>query len=236
MRFQDGVERELDPGYVAIAHGVPVDAYAYFDTFQLLEGRSLEGRFYQTALGRQIELAVRYLRELREWNQHQGKALECDRLNGEIERVLRNHPNNPYAQAMYVCEVAGEREEFRDRETALWVVEIAKRGVALFDALMPEGGFRGEIHPKSVGSGLAFENWIDNWHYSAILYWGGLAAGRLGDTKTMRKWMNRCYRACRSYDCFGARFVLGKSSHEEELGLVPKRRRGRRGEQESTSL
>lgn len=210
MRFQDAIDRELDPEFVSPETNLPVDEYA---TFLVEDAESLgsdrdEGKFAQTALGRRVWEALTYVTKGFD-DLQDAEARQC--VAEEVIRIMENHPNNPYPGAVLIGLYVANREWSRSAaevRQAQWLVPIAQRSVDLFAALVPTG-FRGEIEPKLVG------HWLENYSYSSVLYFGGIAAEVAGQAALAKRWWTRCRRACRR-DPFGARFALGASRCEDE--------------------
>lgn len=204
MRFQDAIDRELDPAFVAPETNLPVDEYVtcVVENVHYLDCQRLEGKFVQTPLGRRVWEALTYLTDdfddLREVRERQHVA-------DQVHRIMENHPNNPYPGAVLVGLYMAGREGFgsaAEKRQAQWLLPIAQRSIDLFAALIPKG-FRGEIEPKLVG------HWVENYSYSSVLYFGGFAAELAGNTALAKRWWNLCRRACKR-DPFGARFALGR--------------------------
>lgn len=131
---------------------------------------------------------------------------ERQRVDEQVERIMENHPNNPYPGAVLLGLYAAEREWGDSSEEvglAQWLVPIAQRSNDLFAALIPKG-FRGQIEPKLIG------NWVENYSYFSALYFGGVAADIAGKPAVAKKWWRASVKACRS-DPFGASFALGAS-------------------------
>lgn len=203
MRFQDAIDYELDPRFVVRASNLPVDDYATFvvEDNDDIEGSWMEGKFVHTSLGRRVWEALTYLsQDFEEIQTDHERQYVAD----EVHRIMENHPNNPYPGAVLVGLYVSGREWFGTKEEirqCQWLVPIAQRSIELFCSLIPKG-FRGEIEPKLVG------NWIENFSYSSVLYYGGVAAEISGKDSLARRWYAQCRRACRQ-DPFGARFALG---------------------------
>lgn len=204
MRFQDAIDRELDPGFISPGNNLPVDEYVEFvvEEALYLDGQQTEGKFVQTALGRRVWEALTHLTEgfddLSELHERQ-------RVVDDVRRIMDNHPNNPYPAAVLVSLYAANRDwsdSSADVRQAQWLLPFAKKSVDLFVSVIPKG-FRGEIEPKLVG------HWIENYSYSSVLYFGGIIADVAGNTALAKKWFTRCRKACKQ-DPFGARFALGK--------------------------
>lgn len=206
MRFQDAIDQELDPAFGAPETNLTVDDYATFvvENVAYLDCQRIEGKFVQSALGRRVSEALTYLTDdfddLRE-------APDRQRVADQVLRIMNNHPNNPYPAAVLVGLYMAEREvsgSSAEKRQAQWLLPIAQRSIDLFSALIPKG-FRGEIEPKLVG------HWIENYSYSSVLYFGGIAAEVTGNAALARRWWTLCRRACHQ-DPFGARFALGRDS------------------------
>lgn len=204
MRFQDAIDQELDPEFVAPEKNLPVDEYAEFSVrdAQYIDCHQIEGSFTQTTLGRRVWEALMYLTEgFDDLQEEQDRQRVAD----QVQRIMENHPNNPYPGAVLVGLYCAGREwsnPSADSRLARWLVPIAQRSINRFADLIPKG-FRGEIEPNLVG------HWIENFSYSSVLYFGGIAADVAGNPALAKKWWNRCRRACRR-DPFGARFALGR--------------------------
>lgn len=212
MRFQASIDQELDPDFSAEATTLSVDCYVSFvvDHIDQMDEKWIEGKFVQTALGRQVWEALEWIIKDEE---DMRDPEERSRMFHELNRIMDNHPNNPYPGALIVGLVASRLDEYwgemlndemdvpeEDVACALWLYEIAKRSIDLFQSTIPKN-FRGTIEPKLVG------HWIENYSYHSVLHWGGIAAATTGKTKQANHWFRRSIRACKN-DPFGSRFWL----------------------------
>lgn len=212
MRFQASIDQELDPSVSAEATTLSVDSYVSFvvDDIAQLGEHWIEGKFIQTALGRQVWEALNWITKGEEDIRDPD---ERSRIFSELNRIMDNHPRNPYPGALIVSLIASRFEESwgemldeqvaipeEDVACALWLCEIAKRSIDLFQSIIPKS-FRGTIEPKLVG------HWIENYSYHSVLHWGGIAAATAGMTKQANQWFRRSIKTCKN-DPFGSRFWL----------------------------
>ena len=212
MRFQNSIDQELDANFSAEAATVSVDNYVSFvvDHIDQLGEKWIEGKFVQTALGRQVwEALVWIIKDEEDVRDPEERSRMFDGLN----RIMDNHPNNPYPGALIVGLVASRFEESwgrmlteeidipeEDMACALWLCDIAKQSIDLFQSTVPKN-FRGTIEPKLVG------HWIENYSYHSVLHCGGIAAATAGKTKQAMQWFRRSISTCKN-DPFGSRFWL----------------------------
>lgn len=210
MRFQASIDQELDPDVSAKAATVSVDCYVNFvvDDIDQMGEQWIEGKFVQTALGRQVWEALEWIiKDEEDIRDPEERSHMFDALN----RIMDNHPNNPYPGALIVGLVGSRFDESwgemlrdeidipeEDVACSLWLCDIAKRSIDLFQSAIPKN-FRGTIEPKLVG------HWIENYSYHSVLHWGGIAAATAGNTKQAKQWFRRSIRTCKN-DPFGSRF------------------------------
>jgi len=212
MRFQDSIDRELDPDLSSEAATLSVDSYVSFvvDHIDQLGEKWIEGKFAQSLLGRQVWEALMWITKDEE---DISDPDERSRMFDELNRIMDNHPHNPYPGALLVSIVglrfAESWGEMLDDESdlpeadmacALWLYEIAKKSIGLFQSTIPKT-FRGTIEPKLVG------RWIENHSYHSVLHYGGIAASAAGMNKEAKRWFRQSIKTCKQ-DPFGSRFWL----------------------------
>lgn len=212
MKHQHAIDIELDPNHQHVGSNLIASDYATFveKDIDYIDAVGVhEGQFVLTDLGDRVWQALRYLSE--EFDELTDPDERDHRIDG-IERIMKNHPNNPYPGAVLVCIIAGafnerwskydEDENFSEEEknTARWLITIAKSSIKGFEELIPSG-FKGDIEPKLIGYR------IENFYYSSVLYWGGVTAHVAGDQKLAKQWMRKCRKASKR-DPFGARLHI----------------------------
>jgi len=212
MRFQDSIDHELDPNFSAEAATISIDSYVSFvvDHIDQMGEKWIEGKFVQSQLGRQVWEALLWIIKDEE---DISDPEERSKMFDELNRIMDNHPHNPYPGALLVSIVGlrfaeswGEMLDDEcdlpeaDMACALWLYEIAKRSIDLFQSTIPKT-FRGTIEPKLVG------HWIENHSYHSVLHYGGIAATAAGMNKEAKKWFRQSIKTCKQ-DPFGSRFWL----------------------------
>lgn len=216
-RFKVTVLRGVEP------KGSTPGDYAALKLVELPQGPEAHLAF--TPLGKAIFDAHR---DSSEWAEHRPSEVRNEHVD-LVCRLADEHEVNPWAQAFLFLQSIGAgvgasklvfnklpkgHPDFQHH------FEGAAGIIGLFEILFAGHGSKA---PTCKLLSSRFENGSDSWYWSAMLYYGGLAAHYAGRKDLAAQWLaQNMFIETESGDCFGARYYFLQEGTAEQKKFVRK--------------